>query len=217
MKSRKGMMWVGSNGGLYNVHPVTLKVRGFATHPVLKVLENKRVTRLYEANDNRLWVATASHGLFIYDPERETLVNYTTENGLPSNTINAITGDQSGNVYVGSNTGFSVINDDGQMLHYTYNNGLRYYNCQDILYDSLEGTIWIANTNCLIRFNPADCVRLITAALVAQYTATSASPRRPAWLAMLMILPPWPWRIICRAAACKVNSVPATLIENSRS
>ncbi len=156
LKSRKGMMWVGSNGGLYNVDPVTLKVRGFATHPVLKVLENKRVTRLYEANDNRLWVATASHGLFIYDPERETLVNYTTENGLPSNTINAITGDQSGNVYVGSNTGFSVINDDGQMLHYTYNNGLRYYNCQDILYDSLEGTIWIANTNCLIRFNPVD-------------------------------------------------------------
>ena len=57
----------------------------------------------------------------------------------------------------------------------------------------------------------------ITAALLAQYTETSASPRRPAWLAMLMILPPRPCAIICFAAACRQKSVPPTLMRNSRS
>ncbi len=52
---------------------------------------------------------------------------------------------------------------------------------------------------CLIKSRPALCVRLITAALDAQYTATRASPRRPAREAKLMILPPSPWAIRCPA------------------
>jgi putative methionine-R-sulfoxide reductase with GAF domain len=156
LNSRNGLMWVGSNGGVYCIDPMTLKVRGFSNHPVLHELEDKRVTRLYEAGDNKLWIATANNGLYIYESARETLINYTTSDGLPSNAVNAITGDQSGNIYVSSHTGFSVINQNGQMRHYTYNNGLRYYNCQDLLYDTQGGTVWVANTNCLIKFNPAD-------------------------------------------------------------
>ena len=52
-----------------------------------------------------------------------------------------------------------------------------------------------------IKSRAQDWVRLITAALVAQYMLTSPSPRRPAWEAMLMILPPLPPAAIALATA----------------
>ena len=51
-------------------------------------------------------------------------------------------------------------------------------------------------------------VKLITAAFDEQYTATSGSPRRPAWEAKLMILPPRPWAIIWRAAGLEHEEQP---------
>ena len=67
-----------------------------------------------------------------------------------------------------------------------------------------------------IRSSPALCVRLITAAFDAQYTPTSASPRRPACEAKLMIRPPPPCATICRAAAWSMNSRPSTFTAKTR-
>ncbi len=155
-KSKKGFTWVGSNGGLFSVDPVSLAIKGYASHPVLKEIENKRVVRLYESMDDKLWIATAAHGLYVYDYANENITNYSTKDGLPSNTINAIAGDKSGRIYITTQTGFTVISPGHQMRHYTYNNGLRYYNCQDVMTDNLSGTVWIANTKCLIKFHPED-------------------------------------------------------------
>ncbi|RYY28028.1 MAG: GAF domain-containing protein [Chitinophagaceae bacterium] len=155
-KSRKGFTWVGSDGGLYSVDPVTLQITSYATHPVLKTLENKKVLRLYESADNKLWIGTGANGLYVYDYTINSLINYTTINGLPSNTVNAIAGDKTGRIFVSTQTGFTVISADNQMRHYTYNNGLRYYNCQDLMTDNTSGTVWIANTKCLIKFSPGD-------------------------------------------------------------
>ncbi len=59
-----------------------------------------------------------------------------------------------------------------------------------VLASTTPGEIAFTLMPCLIRSSPADWVRLITVALVAQLMVTSDSPRRPAWLAMLMIFRP---------------------------
>jgi ligand-binding sensor domain-containing protein/putative methionine-R-sulfoxide reductase with GAF domain len=156
VESSSGSLWVGSNGGIFALDPVTGKISGFASHPQLKQLENKRVYKIYEDRQQRLWIGTAFHGLFVFDNKKGTLVQYTTAEGLPSNTINSIAEDKTGNIYISSNTGFTRLDISGNMQHYTRKNGLRYDNCQDLLADSSTGNIWLANTKCLIRFNPSD-------------------------------------------------------------
>jgi hypothetical protein len=42
-----GLIWGGSNGGVFTVDPVTLKLNGFRNHPVLKEIYGKRVLSMY--------------------------------------------------------------------------------------------------------------------------------------------------------------------------
>ncbi len=55
-------------------------------------------------------------------------------------------------MYVGTLKGFSIISN-GKIKTYNKTNGLKYDYCEGITQDNL-GKIWIANTKCLIRFDP---------------------------------------------------------------
>ncbi|HTE25304.1 two-component regulator propeller domain-containing protein [Flavitalea sp.] len=156
VKLSNGSLWVGTLGGLFALDPETFKVTSFSNHPQLKELDKKRVFKIYEDRRGRIWIGTSSHGAYVYDPLRQTIRNYSTKENLPSNSVYSITGDKKGNIFISSNTGFTVLDPTDHILNYTYNKGLRYNYCQDLLEDSISGTIWIANTRCLIKFNPAD-------------------------------------------------------------
>jgi putative methionine-R-sulfoxide reductase with GAF domain len=49
-----------------------------------------------------------------------------------------------------------MLDPNGSIHNYTSKNGLRYDYCQDLLEDTASGTIWLANTKCLIKFDPAN-------------------------------------------------------------
>ena len=55
-------------------------------------------------------------------------------------------------MYAGSLKGFSIISN-GTIRTYNKSNGLKYDYCEGITQDD-RGKIWIANTKCLIRFDP---------------------------------------------------------------
>ena len=78
------------------------------------------------------------------------------------------------------------------------------------------GAIALTLMRCLMSSSPAlreaDHRRLCRAV-----DRHAASPRRPAWLEKLMILPPFPAAIIRSEMAWQVNSSPRTLILNCRS
>ncbi|RYF97183.1 MAG: GAF domain-containing protein, partial [Chitinophagaceae bacterium] len=154
VKSSFGQLWVGTVGGIFSLDPGTLKVTSYHDHPVLKVLEGKRVMRLHEDASRRLWISTASNGAFVYDPVKQTIRNFTTSEGLASNAVNAITSDKNGNTFISTHTGFSMLDQSGKMHLFTRKNGLRYVHCQDLLTDSATGSVWLANTKCLIKFDP---------------------------------------------------------------
>jgi ligand-binding sensor domain-containing protein/putative methionine-R-sulfoxide reductase with GAF domain len=156
VRSSDGNLWVGSAGGFYALDPVTLAITSYKDHPQLSTLENKRVVKIYEDRIKRIWFATASHGLYVFNPATQTIISYTTSQGLPSNAINSIAGDKTGNIYISSSTGFSVLDPQDIIHNYTSKNGLRYDYCQDLLEDTITGSIWLANTKCLIKFDPDD-------------------------------------------------------------
>ncbi|RYY29738.1 MAG: GAF domain-containing protein [Chitinophagaceae bacterium] len=156
VKLSTGQLWAGTLGGIFELDPNTLKVTSFSKHPQLKELDKKRVFKIYEDRRGRIWMGTSANGAYVYDPVRQTIRNYSMKENLPSNSVYSITGDKRGNIYISSNTGFTVLDSLGQKRNYTYNKGLRYNYCQDLLEDSINGTIWLANSRCLIKFNPAD-------------------------------------------------------------
>ncbi|MHA4843149.1 two-component regulator propeller domain-containing protein [Flavitalea antarctica] len=156
VKLSDGRLWIATLGGVFGMDPKTLKIISFKDHPQLKELEKKRVFKIYEDRRGRIWFGTGTSGACVYDPVRQTIRNYSTTQNLPSNAVYSITGDKKGNIFLSCNTGFTMLDSMDRTLNYTYNKGLRYINCQDLLEDSITGTVWLANTRCLIKFNPAD-------------------------------------------------------------
>ena len=95
----------------------------------------------------------ATHnGVYCYNRSANTLDTFTVNQGLVSNQCFVLFEDNKGNMYTGSLKGFSIISN-GNIRTYNKSNGLKYDYCEGITQDD-RGKIWIANTKCLIRFDP---------------------------------------------------------------
>lgn len=146
-----GLIWAASNGGIYTIHPATHKMNAFTDHPVLKKISGMRVVALLEDRKGNMWMATNS-GVYCYRPAENKLENFTSKEGLASNQCVSLLEDDKGNMYVGTLRGFSIISGD-KIKTYNKYNGLKYDYCEGILQDD-RGKIWIANTKCIVRYDP---------------------------------------------------------------
>ncbi len=100
-----GTIWVGTRLGLARMVNDTL-VR-INTGP----LSYKNITTLFSDDRNRLWVGTATSGLYVLD--QDNLVNLTPEHGLQSNFVRATFGDSNGRMWVGTDRGVSMVDENG--------------------------------------------------------------------------------------------------------
>jgi len=102
---------------------------------VIYSLNTTFIGGLYLDNIGRVWVGTFGMGLYIYDETRYRV--YTKENGLPSDIVNCITEDEDGKVWVGTNNGISIIENDKITNFKKFN----YKNVSSIAIDT-KGQIW---------------------------------------------------------------------------
>jgi signal transduction histidine kinase/ligand-binding sensor domain-containing protein len=133
------VIWIGSNNeGLLKLADDKIET---VEHPLLKNL-----TILSIARDKQyLWLATDGAGVMRYDGQ--SIQQYSTANGLLSNTVNAISITDDG-VYAGTNEGVNIIKDE-QVFSVE---SLKSIHVSDIATDS-SGKIWIAADNGLGRIN----------------------------------------------------------------
>jgi signal transduction histidine kinase/class 3 adenylate cyclase/ligand-binding sensor domain-containing protein len=76
-------------------------------------------------NFDHIWFGTRQNGLFHYDPENQSLINYSEENGLTQNRINTIIVDGNNRVWVGCFTGLNcLIQETGEILNFSESDGL---------------------------------------------------------------------------------------------
>ena len=146
-----GYIWAGSIGGIYTIDPTTFKINSFKDHPLLKKLSGIRVNAFLEDRQGNMWMAT-HNGVYCYKRYANTLDTFTVKEGLVSNQCFTLFQDDKGSMYVGSLKGFSIISN-GKIRTYNKSNGLKYDYCEGIIQDE-RGKIWIANTKCIIRFDP---------------------------------------------------------------
>jgi ligand-binding sensor domain-containing protein len=149
-----GQIWVGTGRGIYTINPVNFTVNTFSQHPLLKLVDGKRINGLFEDRQKRIWVATNSNGVYRYDSVQNELTNFSSKEGLPSNISYTIDEGTKGDFFITTSMGFSVINTAGVLRSYTKTNGLKYDRCESVIADN-EGNAWISNNKHMLRFDPA--------------------------------------------------------------
>ncbi|MDR0961272.1 MAG: response regulator [Mediterranea sp.] len=118
----RNYMWIGTSTGLYLLH----KEDGSFQNIHLPT-ESFYVTTLYQTTDGLLYIGTNSSGMIVYDPQEKTFERFYADNsGLLSNCINAILGDEQGDLVLSTDHGLSKFNSSTkQFRNWTKDQGLK--------------------------------------------------------------------------------------------
>jgi signal transduction histidine kinase/ligand-binding sensor domain-containing protein len=104
-EDKKGNIWVGGTGGISIFHPQSRTFTSFNQSNT--ALESDFVFSIFEDSRSNMWIGTLGGGLNKLDTLHKTVINYSTFNGLPDNTINSIVEDRNGYLWISTNNGIS--------------------------------------------------------------------------------------------------------------
>ncbi|WP_207420103.1 hybrid sensor histidine kinase/response regulator transcription factor [Desertivirga brevis] len=155
----RGDVWIGSRKGLLKYDGRSGKTRGFEsinryTHTVFGLIEDK---------DRNIWIATRREGIFKFIVSRDTLIKYHHKKTLNTRDAKCILQDNSGLIWVGTETGgISVLKPVGDtvklvnrfLASLSKNNDLIDNHIYS-LYEDKDGEIWIGTGGGLQRYSPS--------------------------------------------------------------
>ncbi len=168
----KGNFWIGvkayflgsGGNGVYHINRQTGNTIHYQHQPdVQSSLSNNAVTCFYEEGKGIYWIGTYAGGLNRLDAASGKITVYTKENGLLSNTVQGIAGDEAGNLWIKADEGIVLFNSTTlKTKQYGQADGLATspvgvevddYNAYASL-ENKEGTIYFGSNNGLTVFNP---------------------------------------------------------------
>ena len=145
--------YIGTFGGGVSVINSQDKSVSYLNSQTLPSLTDQRIMNLYVSDDTRLWIATFNSGVFIYDPESETVKNiYAIDdepNSLRSNAVSKIKSLASGEMAFASfGGGLSILSKDGNYTHFNTDTQSSLLTIEsDRVLDVIEdetGRLWVA-------------------------------------------------------------------------
>lgn len=164
MVDSTGRIWIGTMGsGLYSYDPGTGVVQKF-THARDRgsSVSNNWITTTFEDSRGRLWVGTEGGGLCLQHKNNpQVFTCYTTQDGLPSNTVYKILEDNQGYLWLTTSRGLVHFNTaTGKKEIFTTANGLLsdQFNYNSGFKD-LKGRLYFGCVKGLISFDPASFSR----------------------------------------------------------
>jgi signal transduction histidine kinase/ligand-binding sensor domain-containing protein len=119
-------------------------------------LPESMASALFADSQGRLWIGTSGRGLFrVDDPnaEKPVFTNISTQNGLSSNQVICITGDQFKQVYVGTGHGINRLDSNGTIEVLTQTDGLPSNYITRCAADK-NGYLWFVSRSTLVRYSP---------------------------------------------------------------
>ncbi len=139
-----GTIWIGTNGGGL----LSLKSGKFQRYQAPEHLPSNIITSLAcDTALGRLWIGTQK-GLCKLELQTHKFTTYTTSNGLPSNSINAVTIDSKGTVWAGTDLGLWQL-QNGVVSVYRHNTGLALIPDDFVrtICEDKDGRIWIGTNS----------------------------------------------------------------------
>jgi ligand-binding sensor domain-containing protein len=156
-EDRAGNVWIGMNGQIARYHDGS-----FTLFTAAAGVPPGPITSIYLDHAGRLWLASARSGLIrVDDPESErpVFVDYTTAQGLSSNSFELSPGliveDLQGHIYIGTGRGLDRLDPaTGHFRHFTTADGLAPGSFRSCFRDR-DGGLWFGTTRGLSHFIPA--------------------------------------------------------------
>ncbi|RKY93557.1 MAG: hypothetical protein DRQ13_09300, partial [Ignavibacteriae bacterium] len=114
-----------------------------------KSLSINYATSVHEDKKGNIWVGTYGGGLNKFDRESESFTQLGMKNGLPSDIIQGILGDDNGNLWISTHSGITKFNPE--------NNKFRNYDIQENVvsfHDKLTGKMYFGDARGFIVFHP---------------------------------------------------------------
>ncbi len=146
-----GFMWIATKDGLNRYDGSHFVV--YRHNPAdTRTLAENMVSYIFEDSKKRLWIATASNGLDLFDRDSETFTHFThdekNKQSLAGAKVNALAEDLDGNLYVSTNAGLCLVNEttaaNGKPgFSFTVIDGHPY--CK--VFATKKGQIWVSPAN----------------------------------------------------------------------
>ena len=143
---RGNVIYHGSTDGLYKFDYIKERDDSLSKKHFLL---GERITAICPSHDEYVWVATASYGLLALKNDSVVKV-FSTTDGLISNSIKCLTTGKPGEIWVGTNSGISIIRYKNTPDNFTYqnltiNDGLSSNIINEMLYSN--DTVYCATGN----------------------------------------------------------------------
>lgn len=157
-EDHKGNIWFAAMQlGVIRYNPVSGEIVRFAHDRNDKQSVSAKIIGIFEDSRQRLWFTSEGEGFCRFDPQTETFIHYTTQEGLPNDVVYYMTEDLNGILWLGTNRGLVAFNPGNEeMKIYTRENGLL---CDQFNYKSAftakDGTVYMGSINGFISFDPS--------------------------------------------------------------
>jgi ligand-binding sensor domain-containing protein len=145
IQTRDGYLWLGTNGGLVRFDGIKFTIFDSGNTPELR---SNRILALAEDRDGTLWIGTQNGGLTSYS--QGSFRTYTTNDGLPDESIFDIEADRQGNLWL--SPGGLLRLRDGSFTLYTTRDGLPSNGSGD-LHEAPDKSLWFRSGDFIMRWH----------------------------------------------------------------
>lgn len=120
-------IWMGTGEGIYVYTYATGNTKLYQhSEDNSTSLRDNTIRCIYKTKDNTMWIGTNSGGLSYFNNVTDAFTTFTTQNGLPNNSIYSIAEDANGCLWLGTNGGLCRFNrTDHSIRNYTPRDGIQ--------------------------------------------------------------------------------------------
>ncbi len=158
-----GLLWIATQSGLAVFDRKTEKFKQYKHDPKdINSLSSDNVKFINQDYKGRIWVATEGGGLCMLDKTRDTFINYTIQDGLPSNSIYGILSDEDDFFWLSTKKGISTFHPDSMVFtNYFVSDGLQAnsFNIQSFSKNSETNELIFGGPGGFTLFHPKQIIR----------------------------------------------------------
>lgn len=116
-QSSDGMLWVGTQNGLWKVDP---RSNSLETPQTLLPGLSDVIYSIEEGEEGQLWLGTGASGLYIFDPKTTNFTVLDAKSGLSNNTVIGILTDEEDKKWISTYHGLNLVSSKGKLLAKIY-------------------------------------------------------------------------------------------------
>jgi len=159
-------IWIGSlQDGLFNYNPKTKCLKTFINIPKDSTsISGNNIRCILEDKQGKIWITTRGQGLNSIEKGQTNFKHYTTNNGLPTNTLFGLLDDEMGNIWISSYKGLCKLNiSNKEITTFTKDDGLQNDEFEpNATWKTSDGQLCFGGNNGFNIFNPKRIKKTIT-------------------------------------------------------